>query len=67
MPSVDSAIQRRTHRGARKGPVAPTEAGRGSPPALQCGLAGDWGLVPDLDVFARCVGEAFGEPRAAAP
>lgn len=67
MPSVDSAIRRRTHSGARKGPVAPTDAGCGSPPALQYGLTGDWGLVPDLDVFARCVGEAFGELRAAVP
>jgi WS/DGAT/MGAT family acyltransferase len=34
---------------------------------LQYGFTADWDLVPDLDVFARCVGEAFGELRAAAP
>jgi diacylglycerol O-acyltransferase / wax synthase len=33
---------------------------------LQYGFTADWDLVPDLDVFARCVGEAFGELRAAA-
>jgi diacylglycerol O-acyltransferase / wax synthase len=33
---------------------------------LQYGFTADWDLVPDLDVFARCVGEAFRELRAAA-
>ncbi len=34
---------------------------------LQWGFTGDWDLVPDLDVFARCVGEAFAGLRAAVP
>jgi diacylglycerol O-acyltransferase / wax synthase len=33
---------------------------------LQYAFTADWDLVPDLDVFTRCVGEAFGELRAAA-
>ncbi len=33
---------------------------------LQYGFTGDWDLVPDLDVFARCVGESFADLRAAA-
>jgi WS/DGAT/MGAT family acyltransferase len=34
---------------------------------LQYGFTGDWDLVPDLNVFARCVGEAFADLRAAVP
>jgi diacylglycerol O-acyltransferase / wax synthase len=33
---------------------------------LQFGFTADWDLVPDVDVFAACVGEAFEELRAAA-
>jgi diacylglycerol O-acyltransferase / wax synthase len=33
---------------------------------LQYSFTADWDLVPDLDVFASCVREAFGELRAAA-
>ena len=32
---------------------------------LQWGFTGDWDLVPDLDVFARCVSESFAELRDA--
>jgi hypothetical protein len=31
------------------------------------GFTADWDLVPDLDAFARCVGDAFRELRAAVP
>lgn len=34
---------------------------------LQYGFTADWDLVPDLDVFARSVGEAFADLRAAVP
>jgi WS/DGAT/MGAT family acyltransferase len=34
---------------------------------LQYGFTGDWDLVPDLDVFARCAGEAFADLCAAVP
>ncbi|HEU4382123.1 MAG TPA: wax ester/triacylglycerol synthase family O-acyltransferase [Anaeromyxobacteraceae bacterium] len=34
---------------------------------LQYGFTGDWDLVPDLDVFARCVSQAFADLRAAVP
>jgi diacylglycerol O-acyltransferase len=33
---------------------------------LQYGFTADWDLVPDLDVFAACVAEAFADLRAAA-
>jgi WS/DGAT/MGAT family acyltransferase len=34
---------------------------------LQYGFTADWDLMPDLDVFARCVAEAFADLRAAVP